>query len=218
MNPREQLWRRVYHKSIEVYTTIDDYEDHDARLTADAAARGWYANSGWGTWRRRQLRGIGRMPNPGNLLNLGCFIELEYVMPDGEIRGVKYLPSDRVPLFWSHSKQAAYVLPRMKQGACSLPPRRTEDHLARMWAKGRAATCASPVRHGTPPMRTAYPAIQVSYLSDKFTHGDDKPYIHHFGPEVIAYFSSEPFRAGRAPEAFMIRGGRLSLTSHGIDG
>ncbi len=64
----------------------------------------------------------------------------------------------------------------------------------------------------------AYPAIQISYRSDKFTHGSPMNYIHHFGPEVVAYFSQEPFGARRAPEAIMIRGGRLSLHSHGIDG
>jgi hypothetical protein len=66
-------------------------------------------------------------------------------------------------------------------------------------------------------MPVVYPAVQVSYHSDKFTHGSSIPYIHHFGPGVFCYFSHEPFGASRAPDV-MIRGGRLRLTEHGIDG
>ncbi len=214
---RDILWQRVYLKSKDVYTSISDYEDYDARLTADAAAKGWYRRSG-GEWRKRALGGVARMPNPGNMLDCGCFLELEYVMPNGEIRGVAPPKGTRIPLLWSHSKQAIFILPYMEKTACVFAPRKVEDGLAQVWAKGRGAACSSRAAYNTPPMRVAYPAIQVSYESDKFTHGNPIPYIHHFGPEVVAFFSKEPFRANRAPEAIMIRGGRLSLTTHGIDG
>lgn len=214
---RDNLWRRVYHKSRSVYTSIPDYEDYDARLTADAAAAGWYARSNGG-WRKRRLGGLARLPDPGNMLDCGCFLELEWVTPSGEIRGVKPKDGARVPLLWSHSKQAIFILPYMERTACVYPPRATENELAQVWAKGRPAACSSRAAYNRPPMRVAYPAIQVSYLSDKFTHGETIPYIHHFGPQVVAYCSKEPFGASRAPEAIMIRGGRLSLTTHGIDG
>ncbi len=158
------------------------------------------------------------MPNPGNLLNCGCFLELEFVTADGEIRGCRFAVADGIPMLWSHSKQAIFILPRMRQTACVYPPTRTENQLAQVWAKGRPAACASKASYATPPLRVAYPAIQISYRSDKFTHGNPIPYIHHFGPDVVAYFSKEPFGARRAPDAIMIRGGRLALTEHGIDG
>lgn len=220
--PREKLWRRVYHTSRDVYADIPDYEENDARLTADAAASGWYRRSGLMSFSKRRLGGLARMPKPGNLLNLGTggggFLELEYVMPTGEIRGVRFAAADQQPLWWSHSKQALFVLPALKTGPCVERPPPTQNELAQVWAKGRPASCAA--RFEDPPqkpMRVAYPGIQISYRSDKFTHGRLVNFIHHFGPGVVCYFSHEPYRASRPPD-IMVRGGRLRLTSHGIDG
>lgn len=215
MEAREQMWRRVYHKAREVYGDVPGYAENDARLTADAAASGWYVSSSWLglSHRRRRLHGLARMPKPGNLLELGRFLELEWVMPEGEIRGLKI----ETPIWWSHSKQAIFILPHLERGPCTLPPRRTENALAQMWQKGRPAVCSSPIRVQPRPMPAVYPGIQISYSSDKFTHGRAIPYIHHFGPGVLCYFSHEPFGASRAPD-IMIRGGRLRLTKHGIDG
>lgn len=217
MSAREKMWRRTYASAMDVYGSIDGYDDHDARLTADAAARGWYSGS-WGSFRKRNYRPVAKMPAPGNLLNLGQFLQLEYAQPDGEIRGIAFDAADNVPLWWSDKLQACFVLPGMKQGPCNLPPRKTENRLAKVWAKGRPASCSAVVSPPRPPLRALYPSIQVSYRSDKFSHGQPMLYIHHFGPDVISHFSHEPHRSTRAPVAIMIRGGRLSLTTHGIDG
>lgn len=216
-SPREQLWRKVYFTARDVYGGIPGYEDYDARLTADAAAAGYFQRDGLFGYKRRRVAGLARMPKPGNMLSLGTFLELEYVMPDGAIRGFKFQLADKIPLMWSHSKQALFVLPQLEEGPCVLPPRQTENDLAQVWAKGRPASCSSRVSIDPRPMPYAHPAVQVSYHSDKFTHGRSIPYIHHFGPGVLCYFSHDPFGASRAPDV-MIRGGRLRLTTHGIDG
>lgn len=220
MSARDQLWHRVYNTARDVYTSIPGYNDWDARLTANAAAEGWYKSTPNG-YRKRVFRGLSLMPSHGDTFDLQSFTELEYVTDQGEIRGVSFDPKDGVSLRWSDSKQALYILPRVKESACVYPPRKNEDRLSRIWAQGRPAKCSSRTLVKNPPMRVAYPAIQVSYRSDKFGLGDDgKPisYIHHHEPGVVVYFSEEPFGARRAPEAIMIRGGKLRLTSHGIDG
>jgi hypothetical protein len=214
---RDEMWTRVYSTARDVYTTIDGYEDYDARLTADAAVAGWYRRVGLFTHERRRLGGLSRMPPTGNLLNLGDFTELEWVTPSGQIRGIKFAIGDHVPLMWSHRRQALFILPSMSQGPCNLPPQRTENALAQMWAKGRPAPCSAKFTHTPKPLPVVYPAIEISYYSDKFTHGKPMDYIHHFGPGVLCYFSHEPYGSRRAPDV-MIRGGRLRLASHGIDG
>jgi hypothetical protein len=219
MTTRDELWRKVYLASREIYTEIPGYHDHDARLTADAAAAGWFHRpSLLSSYRPRRYSGLARMPKPGNLLELGDFLEVEYVTSAGQIRGIRFQLSDHVPLYWSHTRQALFMLPTLKEGPCDMPPTRTENHLAQVWAKGRPAACSakfSPPRQL--PMPAVYPAIQISYHSDKFTHGKSIQYIHHFGSGVLCYFSHDPFGSNRAPDV-MIRGGRLRLTTHGIDG
>jgi hypothetical protein len=219
MTTRDELWRKTYFAARDVYTSIPGYHDHDARLTADAAAAGWFQRTSLlGGYRARRYSGLARMPKPGNLLNLGDFLEVEYVTHEGQIRGIRYQRSDHVPLFWSHSKQALFVLPTLEEGPCDMPPRRTENELAQVWAQGRPASCSSRIKGMRQlPMPAVFPAIQVSYHSDKFTHGRSMQYIHHFGSGVLCYFSHDPFGSSRAPD-IMIRGGRLRLTTHGIDG
>ncbi len=213
---RQALWERVYDTASDAYGPIPGYNDRDARLTADAAAAGWYSGD-----RRRNPAGRPRTPRPGNLLNLtpnrgGQFVDLDYVMPDGEIRGVRF-PGETHALLWSADLQAALVLPRMRLSACEFPPTTREDQLARMWAKGRGAKCAARARFELPALPYVFPGIQVSYISDKFTHGTMKEYVHHFGPGVLIYFSAPP-RGKASPDVIMMRGGGLRLTKHGIDG
>ncbi len=218
MDARDRMWQRVYLKSRELYMPIPEYEDADARLTANAAASGWYRRTPAGGHTQRRHGGLAHMPQPGNMLTCGALLELEWVMPSGEIRGFSFPASDKMPMLWSDSKQAIFVLPFMKRTACVFEPRKRENELAKVWAKGRGAVCASGANYAIPRMPVVYPALQISYQSDKFTHGRQKNYIHHFGPGVLAYFSQEPYGSSRAPQAVMIRGGKLSLTKHGIDG
>lgn len=213
----QNLWDRVYDYAATTYTQIPKYYDADARLTANAAVRGWYSGG-----RLRRLTGLARTPKFGNLLNLtpytrGGFESLEIVDPTGTIAMVAF-QNERHDLLWSKRLQAAFVFPAMTIGACSYPPRPTEDTLARMWAKGRPARCSARASLSSlPPLPFASVGIQVTYRSDKFTHGRMKRYIHHFGPGVRIYFSDAP-DASRPPRVIMIRGGALRLTKHGIDG
>jgi hypothetical protein len=208
----QRLWDRVYLTAVDAYTSIEDYDDADARKTANAALAGWFSPGG----RRRILRGLSRLPDPGNLLSIGDFIELHFVQDSGRILMDVFSPSDGVELLWSADLQACFIFPGLNKGACTLPPTRREDRLARVWAKGRPAKCASPVpRFPTPPLPEVYPGIAITYDSDKFTHGRLERYIHHFGPGVRCYTART--RAG-VPPAIMVRGGKLRLTEHGLAG
>ena len=220
MNPRTELWDRVYSTSMDVYSQIPDFGDRDARLTADIAGDNWYRSGALGNnARRRQLRGLSQMPAPGDLLRLGAFLEVEWVLPNGEIRGARFHPGDGVDALWSDTLQAVIVVPHARLGPCTLPPTRREAQLLAIWARGRAARCSLRATYNLAPLPIVYPAIQLSYRSDKFSPGEPKNYIHHIDSRgVLAYFSSEPYGASRAPQAIMIRGGKLRLTPHGIAG
>lgn len=211
---RDEIWDRVFESAKAVYTSIPDYGERDAMLTADAAADGWFSGGLFRARRRRRMQGLARTPDPGNLLDLGCFIELEWVTCDGKIHGLRIV-KEKIPLLWSDRLQALFVFPDAKRGQCSHPPRKREQELRRVWTKGgQSAACASKMRHPRPPLPYVYPAIQVSYRSNKF--GSVVNYIHHHEAGVRAYFSDPPTQ--RRPRAIMLRGGRLSLTPHGIDG
>lgn len=208
------LWRSVYDYAVRAYTPIDGYELEDAELTADVAVSGWYT----GHHRRRIHRGLPRMPRPGNLLNIGCFTQLEIVDPDGSITLHSFSTGDRVPLYWSEDLHACFVLPYVRTTRCVYRPTAREGRLARIWAKGRPATCSRVAPNiAAPPMPFVQPAIEISYVSDKFTHGEPIPYIHHLEHGVRAYFARPP-RGRTAPRAIMVRGGNLRLTADGLEG
>jgi len=223
---RERLWERVYYTSREAYGGIPGYEDWDARLTADAAARGCYTGSSWSGYRKRNRKGLARMPAPGGMANLtsgkqpGYVGGIDWVLSDGTVRGCEFEPSEAVQLYWSTRLQAALCLPYLRLGSCSSRVPLTEEKVLRTWTQGRrGGLLKCPANFGRPPLPFAWPAIQITYISDKFSNdGKLTTYIHHFGPEVIAYFSQDPTGLSRPPSAIMLRGGRLSLKSHGLDG
>jgi len=220
-NARSTMWDRVYTTCDEVYSPISGWTDYDSRLTADIAADNWYASGPLGgNPRRRQYQGLAIMPPPGDMLPLGDFLQLEWVLPDGEIRGMNIDYRDHVPLYWSDDLQALFLLPYATTGACVYPPKPRESKLLAVWARGRRASCSAPTQYHRPPMPVVMPGIQVSYRSDKFgRRGEFKNYVHHFDSRgVLCHFSSQPFNALRAPQATMIRGGKLRLTEHGIAG
>jgi hypothetical protein len=213
---RDELWERVYDASLAAYTSIPDYEARDAALTADAAAKGWYSGGGLfgGKHRRKSLRGLAKLPDPGDMLDLGCFLELEWCTCAGKLEGVR-ITGEKVPLLWSDRLQALFVFPDSKRGACSYPARPREAKLRQVWTRGgQTAKCAQKVKFPRPAMPIVYPGIQVSYRSNKF--GSTTNYIHHHEAGVRVYFSDPPTK--RRPRAIMIRGGKLSLTPHGIHG
>lgn len=193
------------------YTQIPGYGRRDSERTADAALAGWWTPS----YRRRIHRGSARMPNPGNLLNIGCFLDVDVVTPDGDIVVHSFSRADRVPLYWSENLRACFILPKMRLSECRYRPTSREDRLARIWAKGRPATCARIGRGAQGPLPKEVPALAISYLSDKFTHGRPIEYIHHLGPGVTCSFSAS---SRGAPRAIMVRGGNLHLTEYGLEG
>lgn len=206
------LWRNVYDYAAAAYTHIDGYDLRDAELTADAALAGWYSGR-----RRRLLRGLPRMPRTGNLLNIGCFISLSTTDVDGTITTHSYSAADRVPLYWSQDLRACFVLPRLRTTQCVYRPTTRENSLAKVWAKGRPAKCGRIAPNvPAPPLPQVQPGIQISYLSDKFSHGDSKDYIHHFEPGVLCYLARS--QGHSEPRAIMVRGGKLRLTKDGLEG
>ena len=204
------LWRNVYDFSSSAYTHIDGYDLRDAELTADAAVAGWYAGR-----RLRVHRGLPRMPRPGNLLNIGCFLNLATTDPDGTVTFSGFSPLDRIPLYWSEDLRACFILPYIRTTTCIYRPTPREDRLARVWAKGRPASCAKLASDiAAPAMPDVAPVLAISYRSDKFTHGKTLEYIHHVENGVLCYFA----RPHSAPRAIMVRGGKLRLTKDGLEG
>jgi hypothetical protein len=221
---RDALWQEAYEVAADEWgpqapRPLRGYDLRDAEKTAEAAAQGWYHGAA-GAYRKRRLGGLARMPKPGTLLNLtpnqGYAIGLTCVESNGAIRTDSWTPTDQVPLLWSDDLQALFIMPALDRGPCRNPAPIREDRLARMWAKGRGARCAGMARYPSPPLPFVFPCLQTSYASDKFTHGRLRHYIHHHEPGVRAYCSHDPRR--REPAVIMIRGGKLRLTSHGIDG
>ncbi len=220
---RDALWQEVYEVSRSEYTEISNYEDYDARLTADAAAAGWYSKSGWmSPWRKKTIRGLPRCPSPGNLLNLtsngGTFLSVEFVDAKGKILTDAVEDGEKMALLWSDTQQALYIFPNTPLAKCEYPPTIAEARLNKVWAQGRAAKCSSFQKWPNPSLPEAAPGICVSYRSDKFKKNGrhtEIDYIHHFGPGVVVYRAR--CRNG-SPEAIVIKGGKLRLTEHGIDG
>ena len=213
---RKRLWTNVYESSRDSYErTIDGYDEGDARLSANAAVKGWYPSG---------PRGLARCPKPGrgpSPLNCGLFLEIHIVDREGNIRGKSFSANDKVLLLWSETLRACFVFPYISPGACARLPTPAEDALKRRWARGQPAQCVQPVNFPTPPLPIAYPAIAITYYSDKFPDRRTgrrtwQRYIHHFGPGVVCYFARSS--GTRAPTAIMIRGGRLRLETHGLAG
>ena len=225
----EHMWDSVYDFAsrtwVRARVPLRGYDDRDARSTADTAVAGYFTGGPVRGYRRRPIRALSRMPRPGTMLNLtprGGYVEgLDAVRRDVTILRIKWSRADDVPALWSKRLQAVLILPTMRQGLCNLPVPVAENELAKVWQKGRPATCAAPATYPSPPMPYVLPILQTSYVSDKFTPKTLTRYIHHHEPggtrgPVLVYFSSDPRRG--QPVAIMIRGGKLRLTSHGIDG
>jgi len=219
MSPEaEALWRRVYEKARRMWVgNLDEYEDHDAMLTANAAVATWYTRDR-GRWSRRALdQKLGRMPEPGTLFLLGRFKGIDTVTATGDIvtHAFDPGPGETLPaLLWSQDLAACFVFPFMRLGDCTLKIPAREGKLVAMWNKGRPAVCAAPAEHPrNSVLGRPQPALTTSYSSDKFTHGSMREYIHHHDAGVMLYASSEP-----VPRVLMLRGGRLRVTPDGLEG
>ncbi len=211
-NPAEQrLWDQVYGISIAEYTDIDGYDQYDARRSANAAVRGWYSSGG----QLRTMTPLRRCPDPGDVLNIGTFMGVDSVRRNGELIQDEFAFHDNVALLWSHDLQACLVFPHLPDSVCDMLPTPREDRIARVWAKGRGAKCSRKAQFPAPAMPIVRPGIAIAYDSDKFTHGRRQGYVHHFGPGVRCYTARD---LHGAPQAIMVRGGKLRLTTHGLAG
>lgn len=215
----QELWARVYNDATDIWTrALPDYYDEDARLTANAAVHGWWDRSRAG-WRRRQLQGLSRLPDVGNLFNCGTFIDITVTHPDGTLVVDQFGRGDKVTLWWSQDLKACIIMPYLKVSACIYPPTRRENTISKVWAKGKPGRCAQLFETIHPPLRLQLPALAIAYWSDKFatTRGEMTHYVHHFENGVYAYFA-RPLPGRTAPAAIFVRGGKLRLTEHGLAG
>lgn len=210
-NSAKLTWLRVYEAS-QRYLAIDGYEDADARLTADKVVDDLYPR---GISMPRRLGFPIDIPDPGtNNIILGTMLEV-HTWERGAIRVYRYLPGAAPPLLWSKKLKACYAYPGRH-----LPPPEYRPSVApaaarlyRTWHSNKSPHGAS--RYNFYAFRTRPPesAIAITYRSDKFDEdGIMTDYIHHFERGVYAYMTPES-----RPRGFFIRGGRLVLTSAGLD-
>ncbi len=215
----DALWRKVYASSRRLWVgNLDQYEDSDAMLTANAAVASWYARDhGRWTLRPQLERKYGPMPEPGTLFLLGRFRGIDTVTRDGEIITHRFEPSPGEPapvLLWSQDLSACFVFPFLRLGDCKTEIPARESKLVAMWNKGRPAVCAAPAQHPRgESLGRPMPALTTSYSSDKFTHGSMREYIHHHDAGVMLYTSPGP-----VPRVLMLMGGRLRVTPDGLEG
>lgn len=205
-------WWRLYDTASRVYTQIPQYYVEDAIATASVGARAWYRGG-----RLRPMPRLSHFPDPGDLVTLGTFIEIDAARQNGKIEAIGFGDSDGIPLWWSKKLSACFVYPFLRGSACKLPPNAAERRLVRTWTDGNyRAACAAEGQIPRPRCVEVLPALAVTYLSTKFSRtGEIVRYVHHHEDNVHVYLGPS---VGGAPQAIMLRGGRLRLTTHGLDG
>lgn len=186
-----------------------------AGKVAEAATSGWYRDG----VPKVALPGI-TAPKPGKLRELGEFLRLDIARGPWDPGIEKIEPDKALPLWWSDSMQALFILENLKEGPCVLPPTDDDHAFARMWARGKPARCRSKSKAVIPTLRYAVPALAIDYMSDKFETDDGghpkvTHYCHHHDPGVVAYMD-RPY--DKSPTVIMLRGGRLRVTAAGIAG
>lgn len=216
------LWQRVYRQSRAAWVgKLADYYDEDAQLTANVAVVGWFAQRG-GHWSMRHYASMGMSPSPGSTFVLGEFEGVECVDRSGNFIEHVFAPNkargERLPLLiWSQDLRACFVFPQLEVGPCSTELAERERRLVAMWNEGRPASKACRINPPRVRMGTPVPAIDISYVSDKFKDKDGvrrwKHYIHHFEGDVTATLSLEAL-----PKVLIVRGGKLRVTPSGLEG
>lgn len=209
-----RCWERVYEYSMRNFTEIDGFGERDAVMSADDAVAGWYTRTGRrrAPFRRWQLARLG-----SDLITLGAFRAIWTCDPLGTLTRHTF-SNPNLPLLWSESKKTAVVFPRLSLIDDGKPASKKADEMMRMWAKGRGArvNLLSPSTP-EPMMQGGDVALIVEYFSDKFTHGSGRNYIHHHHAGVRCSASVNRY-SNRDPIALALRGGRLRVTSSGIEG
>lgn len=198
------------------------YKPIDAEIAAATFAKNCFAGRFFGRgdkWRPPpRMRFMGKMPNPKATAKLGPLHSFAYVVmkngrPTGEIAWVK--PKGTL-LLWSPSLRAAVAFPGSKIG----PPSESAKKIPRAHAayrtfhQGKEPWGASWMDQPSPPFGPPHWAISTAYASDKFNDtGRLELYVHMHEPGVMFFDGSN--HEGRA---LCVRGGRLSLESHGLSG
>ena len=215
----QMFWAKVYNVALDYWVSyLPDYHDEDARLTANAAVYGWWEKQN-GSWSRRRLAGLRRLPDVGNLFNCGTFIDVTTVDSSANVIVDQFGKGDKVSLYWSQDLRACVITPYLRVSACIYAPTSRENKISKIWAKGRPARCSRIFDTIHPPMPRQLPGLAIAYWSDKFAgrRGEMTHYIHHFENGVYAYFA-RPLPGHTAPAAIFVRGGKLRLTEHGLAG
>jgi hypothetical protein len=214
LSPKASLtWNRARDVSEAIYTDVEDWRKEDDRILASRVIADEYV----GGRARRSLGSPTVLPNPGpSTIALGTMLEMHVWDAKRQTIVVhKYTPRYAPPLIWSQKHRACYAIPGKPLPvptirATALP---SAYRLFRKWNDGKYPKGASKYVIPRLPLDAPQIAIAICYWSDKFhDDGDYHAYIHHFEKGVMCYTTP-----GRVPKAFFVRGGRLTLTPHGLD-
>ncbi len=212
-------WRRVFDFSMAYFTEIEGYGEKDAALTADAAVNGWYTARG----SRRAPRPAWKLPRLGELIKLGEYRGIWTCDPAGAITHHTDT-NKRLPLWWSESTKICVVFPKLDLEDDGVIPSERSDRLMQMWTngtRGARKSWASP-RTPEPIMRcNSQVALAVEYYSDKFKYGGRRRwvnYVHHHENGVRCSTSRRRYSSNHDPMAIALRGGKLRITPHGLEG
>lgn len=211
---REQ-WEDIYDQCTRAGNRERAWDDEWSSHVANKLHQDTWTRSG----RRRHLPAPGRLPQPGNMIALGFFLDANYYYP--ETGSILILDEKRrLPVcLWSEQLRAVLVFPKMRipraeVSSASLP---ALLRLYRKWHDGKdPKDGGSRIRFPDYKFDAVYPCVATSYRSDKFDAVNEYvDYIHHHdrgagdGHGPLIYISRE---------CIMIRGGKLRVTSGGLDG
>jgi hypothetical protein len=159
-------------------------------------------------------------PNPGAVL--GKLLSLEVMKPSGVLIVHQWTLGGAPTVYWSEELQAYYSWPGTKVERSSMRLERIE-HLGldrkarrasarwnRRWGKpGATKRVESSVP--TPRIRQQGAAIRIVYRSP-FGKSDDWQHYHSPGPRAwVAGKEGDP------PQVILVRGGKLKMTSRGLE-
>jgi hypothetical protein len=160
-------------------------------------------------------------PKPG--AGLGKLLSLEVMKPSGVLIVHQWTLDDAPNVFWSEELQAYYAWPgakversssmrleRIERLGLDRKARRASGRWNRRWGQpGATRRVESSVP--TPRIRQQGAAIRIVYRSP-FGKSDDWQHYHSPGPRVwVAGKEGDP------PQVILVKGGKLKMTSRGLE-